>query len=64
MDKKLDEKVFKSQFIASFLASWVAQNFTDSCMRGQHKKLEQPPVEDAEFLAQKAWEHWVKLCEK
>ena len=30
-------------------------------MTGDHKKLHEPPYEDAEFLAEKHWEHIQKL---
>lgn len=46
---------FISLFIIQFLASWMANNYSDFCARGLQKELETPPVEDAMFLAEKAW---------
>jgi hypothetical protein len=50
---------FKRMFAAQFLASWVATNYNDYCARGLQDHLETPPVEDAVFLADKAWDHYV-----
>lgn len=52
---------FKMQFISTFLATWVASHYDLACARGEHKKLDSPPAEDAEFLAEKAWEELVRL---
>lgn len=54
----MDEKTFKTQFIATFLASWCAKHYEDACMRGEHDRLMHPPVNDAEHLADCAWEEW------
>jgi len=51
----MDEKTFKAQFIATFLASWCAAHYDEYCMRDMHGQLEKPPVEDAAFLAGTAW---------
>ena len=50
------EELFKTQFIASFLAAWVANHYDMACARGEHDKLSNPPVEDARFLADEAWQ--------
>lgn len=50
------EELFKTQFIASFLAAWVASHYDMACAMGQHDKLSDPPAEDAVFLADKAWQ--------
>ena len=55
MAKLMDEKTFKENFISTFLATWTANNFNDYCMRGKQEDLENPPVEDAIYLADKAW---------
>ncbi len=52
----MNEEIFKTQFIASFLAAWVAQHYDMACACGEHDKLSNPPVEDAEFLAGEAWQ--------
>lgn len=51
---------FKRLYIIQFLATWTANNYADACARSEHKRLENPPVEDAEHLAEAAW----KACEK
>jgi len=53
-----DEREFKRQFAVQFLASWAAVHYTEYCARGMQKTLATPPVEDAEYLAQKAWDQW------
>lgn len=50
-----DEIEFKKKFVIDFLATWVANNYNDACQRGDHKRLENPPVEDAKELADSAW---------
>jgi len=47
---------FKEQFVTTFLATWVANNYAEACLRDKHETLYNPPVEDAEHLAGKAWE--------
>ena len=56
-----DEEIFKQQFIATFCATWAASKYEMACMTGDHKKLHEPPYEDAVFLAEKHWEHIQKL---
>lgn len=53
-----DELHFKRQFAIQFLASWSATHFTEYCARGMQEELAMPPVEDAKYLAQTAWDHW------
>ncbi len=53
-----DELHFKRQFAIQFLASWTAVHYTEYCGRGMQEELERPPVSDAEYLAQKAWDYW------
>ena len=53
-----DELHFKRQFAIQFLASWAATNFREYCARGMCDELETPPVAEAEYLAQKAWDYW------
>ncbi len=48
---------FIDQFSTTFLATWCANEYADACMRGEQRRLEEPPVEDAHYLAGKAWDH-------
>lgn len=52
----MDEKNFKEQFKVTFLATWAATNYNDYCMNGIQEQLSNPPVEDAIFLADEAWQ--------
>lgn len=51
-----DETTFKRQYAIQFLASLDAVNYQDNCRRGW--KTHKPAVEDAEHLADKAWDEW------
>ena len=55
-----DEEAFKRSFAVHFLATYVAINYDKWCSEGSQELLAQPPVEDADFLAEKAWKHWQK----
>ncbi len=55
-----NKELFKQRFIANFLASYCTENYSDACSHNQHDRLRNPPVEDAEHLAECAWE---KCCE-
>lgn len=58
---KLTQEQFIDNFVVTFLATWCANEYNDSCMNGQQERLNRPPVEDARFLAQKAWEHYQEI---
>lgn len=51
----MSKEEFIRLFVVQFLASWTANNYADFCNRGLQKSLENPPVEDAFFLADAAW---------
>jgi hypothetical protein len=51
----MNEEQFKAHYIATFLASWAVMEYDGACSTGQHALLNNPPVEDAVFLADKAW---------
>lgn len=51
-----DELMFKRQFAIQFLASLDAGTYLDNCTSGWKRHFQ--PVEDAKFLADKAWEEW------
>lgn len=58
----LDETSFKTTYIATFLASYMAGRYTDDCMNGHiGKPYEHQPIEDATFLAECAWETYQGL---
>ena len=52
---------FKQQFVAAFLAAWCANHYDDYCGQGLQKRLQHPPVVDAEFLAGTAWETYKEV---
>lgn len=52
---------FIDAYVVQFLAAWTAQHYEDYCSRGLHNELESPPIEDAIFLAEKAWERLVQF---
>lgn len=56
-----DKPVFIKAYVSSFLASYAAVEYTDTCMRGNHDRYDNQPVEDALFLANLAWASLVKL---
>jgi len=59
----VDRDAFIQQFVASFLATWCANNYDDCCARGEHDRLNHPPVEDAVGMAETAWDEMEKvLC--
>ena len=58
------EEVFKAQFIASFCAAWCAANYDMANATGKPEYLEKPPMEDAIFLADCAWDEWLAVNRK
>jgi hypothetical protein len=54
----MDRKEFIQSYMGVFLASYAALNYDNNCQRGwtNHEQ----PVEDAECLAQEAWEQLEK----
>lgn len=54
-----DEEKFKKDFVTQFMASWAASNYDDYCSKGLWSELCRPPIADAEFLADRAWNHMV-----
>lgn len=51
-----DEMTFKRQFAIQWLAAMEAVNYLENCHRGW--KGHRMAVEDAKFLADKAWDEW------
>ena len=59
---QLDEKLFKTQYVANFISTYMALNYDDDCMNGHVANREKnQPFEDAIFLAQEAWKQYLKL---
>jgi hypothetical protein len=53
----LSEVEFKSAYIATFLATYMAVNYERDCANGQRgEPYENQPVEDANFCANCAWQ--------
>jgi len=59
----MNEKEFKDHFVVTFLATYAANIYDDACQSGQHERLKQLPVEDAEGLAEDVWNHRQKILE-
>jgi hypothetical protein len=57
--------MLRDQFIATYVASWLAaraaMQYDEHCTNGHHPYADpaKVPVEDAYFLAEKAWESYV-----
>ena len=58
----MDEKQFKTAYVAQFLASYMAQRYDQDCLEGHPgEPYAHQPVEDALHLAECAWERLVLL---
>lgn len=61
MNGRLKETEFKTQYIATFLASYSAWRYERDCMEGHPgKHYANQPVEDANHLANEAWKNIVE----
>ena len=47
---------FITKFAIAWLAQWSASRHGGYCMTDRHEELEDLPLEDAFYLAEKAWE--------
>lgn len=56
----MDKEKFIQQYIVQFMASYAAVNFAEACCRGESDFLHKI-VEDAQSLAEDAWEEYCKL---
>jgi len=59
----MDKKTFKDQFAMIFLATYAATIYQDAINSGRHDMLTRLPVEDAEGLAEDAWNHRQNILE-
>lgn len=58
----MTEQQFKDQYVASFLAAYMANRYDEDCMTGHiHKPYNHQPIEDALFLANCAWQQLLDL---
>lgn len=59
--KAMNEAQFKAAYISQFLASYMAGRYERDCQEGHiGKPYDHQPIEDASFLANKAWEQLQK----
>ena len=56
--KKMDKQTFVNNYISTFLATWTANHYEEYIMNNKHGDLGKPPVEDAMFLANEAWDKY------
>ena len=55
----MNKKQFKAHYVATFLASYMASRYDSDCQNGHpNEPYNHQPVEDAIFLADKAWEQY------
>jgi hypothetical protein len=52
----MNEQRFKETYIATFLASWSANNYDFACTNDRHDMFEAQPIDDAKMLADLAWQ--------
>lgn len=57
----MDKEEFIEHFVVAFLATWCANEYNDACLHDRHQVLEHPPVEDAYYLAERAFEERQKI---
>lgn len=59
------EERFKDQYVAAFMAAYKAGEYTERCMMDQHEALRNHGiVEDAEHLAEYAWDAMKDLSKR
>ena len=52
---------FITNYVLVFCAMRSATEYNNACMRGQQERLDRQPVEDAEYLAERAWDQYQKF---
>ena len=53
----MTKQEFKDHYVAVFLASYMASRYDSDCQNGHiNEPYDHQPLEDAMFLAEKAWE--------
>ncbi len=64
MDKlfsQKDELAFKQAYAIQFMAAYTASKYDEYNGGSKHYELNHPPVEDAYWLADYAWDEWKKI---
>ena len=57
----MNEAQFKATYITQFLSSYMASRYDRDCLNGHpNQPYNHQPIEDASFLADKAWEQLQK----
>ena len=57
---KSDEAAFKKQYVIQFMATYQAVTYQNNCAKGWANHSQVMPIEDAETLANEAWDQLVK----
>lgn len=52
----MTKEEFIRLFVIQFLSTWTVKHYDEYCSMGIQERLENPPVEDAFYLAEKTWE--------
>jgi hypothetical protein len=55
-EQKEKKREFIRRYVLTFIASWAGQRHDEACASDGHDELKSPPIEDAEDLAELAWE--------
>lgn len=56
-----EKEKFIQHYVTVFLATHSAVIYDDVCFKGEHEKFDNQPVEDAYFIAEKAWIRKIEL---
>ncbi len=54
-NQQLEKSVYIKDFVKNCCSSWVARNYETYCIAERQEQLENPPIEDFEFLAEKIY---------
>lgn len=60
MRARLSQDEFCKQFVAVFCGAWCANHYDDACINSEHEELENPPIDDAIYLADTAWTAYIE----
>jgi hypothetical protein len=51
----------KELLVTGFISAWLAKHYDDACFHGNYEMLGNPPIEDAEWMAERALQKWDRL---